>query len=113
MALPRQTQSNENRIFALEEKDDRRDIHYKNLNSKIDILTTSQKEIIDLLAGTNLNGNKGLVKLLQTVEEKVNVMKDEVQDMQKDIDNTKFWGRIGASGFSIGLIGMFLKVISK
>jgi len=95
--MPNKNLTPESRILILEEKDLRRDAHYKNLNLKIDELTASQKQMIDLLAGTNLNGNKGLVRLLETVEEKVNLNKDQVKDMQKDIDNVKFWGR-GAAG---------------
>jgi len=80
MAVQKQTP--DNRIFALEEKDARREVHYINLNKKIDELTASQRQIIDLIAGTNLNGNKGLVKLLETVEEKVNLNREQIRDIQ-------------------------------
>jgi len=95
--MPNKNLTPESRILVLEEKDLRRDAHYINLNKKIDELTASQRQMIDLLAGTNLNGNKGLVKLLETVEEKVNLNRENVRDMQKDIDSVKFWGR-GAAG---------------
>lgn len=108
MAVQKQTP--ENRIFALEEKDARREIHYINLNKKIDELTTSQRQMIDLIAGTNLNGNKGLVKLMETVEDKVNQNKEQVRDMQKDIDNAKFWGR-GASALLFAFILVIINAI--
>jgi len=101
--MAKQNLTPESRILVLEEKDIRRDAHYINLNKKIDELTASQRQMIDLLAGTNLNGNKGLVKLLETVEEKVNQNKEQVRDMQKDIDNVKFWGR-GASALLFACI---------
>ena len=66
-----------------------------------------------MLAGTNLNGNKGLVKLLQTVEDKVNLMKEEINDVQKDVTNSKFWGKLIATGVVMGLIGMFFKIVIK
>jgi len=108
--MSKQNQTPENRIFALEEKDARRDIHYVTLNKKIDELTASQRQIIDLLAGTNLNGNKGLVRLLETVEEKVNINKEQCRDMQKDIDNVKFWGR-GASALLFASILVIINAI--
>ena len=103
-----QKQTPENRIFSLEEKDARREIHYVNLNKKIDELTTSQRQMIELIAGTNLNGNKGLVKLLDTVEEKVDLYKEQINDIQKDVNNVKYWGR-GATGL---LFALFLVLVN-
>lgn len=100
----------ENRIFALEEKDARRDIHYVTLNKKIDELTSSQRQMIDLIAGTNLNGNKGLVKLLETVEEKVILSKEQLRDMQKDVDHVKYWGRT-ATGVLVATILVIINAI--
>jgi DNA-directed RNA polymerase sigma subunit (sigma70/sigma32) len=108
--MAKQNLTPENRIFALEEKDSRRDIHYTNLNKKIDELTASQRQIIDLLAGSNLNGNKGLVKLLETVEEKVNLNREQIRDIQKDIDNVKFWGR-GATGLLFACVLVIINFI--
>lgn len=108
--MAKQNLSAESRILVLEEKDIRRDAHYINLNKKIDELTASQRQMIDLLAGTNLNGNKGLVKLLETVEEKVNLNREHVRDMQKDIDNTKFWGRT-ATGLLVATVLVIINAI--
>ena len=83
----------ENRLFTLEEKDVRRDAHYKTLNIKIDDLTDSQKQVVMLLSGSSLNNNKGMFHLLEKMETKFNLMEKQVIDMQKDIDNSKFWGR--------------------
>jgi hypothetical protein len=101
----------ENRIFALEEMDKRREQHYRNLTLKVDDMLTNQRQIIDLLAGTKLNGNKGFVNLVETVEKKVDLIKDQVKDMQKDVDNTKFWGRT-ATGIIVFVIGIIIKAIS-
>lgn len=108
--MAKQNLTPESRILVLEEKDIRRDAHYINLNKKIDELTASQRQMIDLLAGTNLNGNKGLVKLLETVEEKVNQNKEQVRDMQKDIDNVKFWGR-GVAGILFTTVVIIINYI--
>ena len=109
--MAKQGLTQENRIFALEEKDVRRDAHYLNLNKKIDELTASQRQIVDLIAGTNLNGNKGLVKLLETVEEKVNINKEEIRDMKKDVETTKFWGR-GVAGILFASVLVIIKALS-
>jgi hypothetical protein len=109
--MAKQGLTQENRIFALEEKDIRRDAHYLNLNKKIDELTASQRQMIDLLAGSNLNGNKGLVKLLETVEEKVNLNEQDIRDLQKDIETAKFWGR-GTAGVLFASILIIIKTIS-
>jgi hypothetical protein len=57
----------------------------------------SLKEVRILLGGSALNGNKGFIKLMETIEEKVDANQIQLKDMQKDIDSVKFWGR-GASG---------------
>jgi len=57
----------------------------------------SLKEIRILLGGSALNGNKGFIVLMETIEEKTDAIEKQVKDMQKDIDNVKFWGR-GAAG---------------
>ena len=56
-----------------------------------------------LLGGSALNGNKGFIKLMDAVDEKVDIIERQVDKMQKDVDNVKFWGR-GAAGVLFGLL---------
>jgi len=60
----------ERRVTELEFKDERRDIHYEKLSTQMKNLNDSQKDILLLLGGTALNGNKGFISLLNEVEKR-------------------------------------------
>lgn len=101
-------------LKVLSEKMDRYEKHREELRKDVKVISDSQRQMIDLLAGTNLNGNKGLVRLLETVEEKVNINKEQVKDIQKDMDNVKFWGRsamVLLTGFILVLANYFKDLI--
>ena len=101
------------RVTILEAKDQRRDQHYANLNKKIDELTNSQRQIIELLVGTELNDKKGFIKLVDKIEEKVNRLEIQSTDHEKDLSHVKWWGSRIATALIVGLLGIVLKVFSK
>ena len=66
------------------------------------------KEVRILLGGTELNGRKGFVKVMELVEEKVDKLEKDNEVIKKDLENIRFWGR-GASGVVFVTIGLMLK----
>lgn len=96
------------RVLILENKDERRDAHYVKLNAKIDELTKSQTQIIELLAGTDLNDKKGFIKLVNKIEEKVNALELQNADHTRDLSQVKFWGR-GTAGVVFVSLGLMVK----
>ena len=98
-------------LNELSEKMDRYEAHRLELKKDVKAVSDFQKELVVLLAGSNLNGNKGLVKLLETIEEKVNLNKEQIRDMQKDIETAKFWGR-GTAGILFATVLVIIKTIS-
>jgi uncharacterized protein (UPF0335 family) len=79
------------------ERIDRLENHFKVYKTDMIDVKDNLKEVRLLLGGSSLNGNKGFIKLMETVEEKVNEIESQVKDIQKDVNNSKFWGR-GAIG---------------
>lgn len=79
---------------------------------KIDLsdVKDTLKEIKMLLGGSALNGNKGFIKLMDAVDEKVDIIERQVDKIQKDIDNAKFWGR-GASALLFAFILVIINAI--
>lgn len=93
------TQQQDSRLERLEN-------HFKTYKTDVSDIKDSVKEIRMLLGGTALNGNKGFVNLMQTIEERVDALEKKIDSNTKDIDNTKFWGRFASVilGSSIALI---------
>jgi len=100
------------RVLILENKDTRRDQHYIKLNKQIEELTKSQTQMIELLAGTELNDKKGFIKLIDKTVERVDIMSNQNIEMKKDMDNTKFWGRTATAIF-IALFVYFFRSTSN
>jgi uncharacterized protein YueI len=100
------------RVLILENKDVRRDQHYIKLNKQIEELTRSQTQMIELLAGTELNDKKGFIKLIDKTVERVDIMSNQNIEMKKDMDNTKFWGRTATAIF-IALFVYFFRSTSN
>lgn len=84
--------------------------HFKVYKQDNQDLKVSLKEVRDLLGGSTLNGNKGFIYLMETVEEKADTMQTKIELMQKDIDSIKFWGR-GASGLLFASILVLINYI--
>jgi len=70
----------------------------------------SLKEIRLLLGGSPLNNNKGFIRLIESVEEKVDAIEEQVTKIQKDLDNVKFWGR-GAAGILFTFVIVIINYI--
>ena len=87
---------------------DRLENHFKVYKSDVGDIKDELKEVRILLGGSALNGNKGFIRLIETVEEKVDRLDKELQDTRHDIKNAKFWGR-GATGVAFVIIGLMAK----
>lgn len=92
------------KIHVLSEKMDRYENHRKELRKDVQNLSDGLKDIITLLAGSPLNGNKGFVKLIESVEEKVTILEKDIQSTKQTIESVKFWGKTT----TIVLTGLFL-----
>jgi len=92
------------------ERLDRLENHFKVYKTDMVDVKDSLKEVRILLGGSALNGNKGFIKLMETIEDKVDANQIQLQDMQKDIDSIKFWGR-GASGVLFASILVIINYI--
>jgi len=97
----------EQRITILEEKDKRREDHYKKLTSSLDNLNDSQKQLLLLLVGTALNGNKGFISLLDEVEKRVDNIEKKTDTHERDLSQVVWWGRL----ITIPIIGLLIKEI--
>jgi chaperonin cofactor prefoldin len=91
-------------------KIDSLDSHFKVYKQDMQDVKDSLKEVRSLLGGSTLNGNKGFIHLMETVEEKADTMQTKIELMQKDIDSIKFWGR-GASGLLFASILVLINYI--
>jgi len=97
----------ETRVYALEEKDIRRDAHYKKLNEKMDRFNESQQQIILLLGGTPLNGNKGFISLLDEVDKRLEVVEERTKENNRDLEQVVWWGKL----VCIPIIGLVIKAL--
>lgn len=92
------------------ERLDRLENHFKVYKTDMVDVKDSLKEVKILLGGSQLNGHKGFIKLMEAVEEKVDKLEKDNESIKKDLDSIKFWGR-GASGVAFVTIGLMLKKI--
>lgn len=89
---------------------DRLENHFKVYKTDMQDVKDGLKEVRILLGGTELNGRKGFVKVMELVEEKVDKLEKDNEAIKKDLDNIRFWGK-GASGMVFVTIGLMLKKI--
>jgi chaperonin cofactor prefoldin len=80
------------------ERIDRLENHFKVYKTDMIDVKDSLKEVRILLGGSSLNNNKGFIMLMESVEKKVDTLEIGLKDLEKDMENTKFWGR-SAAGF--------------
>lgn len=92
------------------ERLDRLENHFKVYKTDMVDVKDSLKEVKILLGGSQLNGHKGFIKLMEAVEEKVDKLEKDNESIKKDLDSIKFWGR-GASGVAFVTIGLMIKKI--
>jgi len=95
----------ESRMTTMEAKDERREEHYQQLKKDLISLRDGQREIIQLLGGSALNGNKGFVRLMEIVESKVDEMQDKINIHERDISQAVWWGRL----IALPIIGLLIK----
>ena len=97
----------EHRITILEEKDKRREDHYQKLSTSLHDLNESQKQLLILLGGTALNGNKGFISLLNEVEKRVDGIEKKTDTHERDLSQVVWWGRL----ITLPIIGLLIKEI--
>lgn len=90
------------------ERLDRLENHFKVYKTDMQDVKDGLKEVRILLGGTELNGKKGFVKVMELVEEKVDKLEKDNEAIKKDLESIKFWGR-GASGVAFVTMGLMLK----
>ena len=98
--------STDERLKALEVKDERRDAHIKDIRENVKNIADMQKEILIVLGGSELNRNKGVISMLDDVKAKVEDLKIKADSHTKDIDAGKWWGRGIAGALMITIIKM-------
>jgi len=97
----------EARMTTMEAKDERREEHYQQLKKDLISLRDGQREIIQLLGGSALNGNKGFVRLMETVENKVDEIEKSIGIHDRDISQGIWWGR----AVIVATFGLIIKQI--
>jgi len=88
----------------LEEKVDRLENHFKVYKTDMVDVKEVTKDIRNLLTGTELNGKKGVIHLLETLEAKVDKLEAKQLLIDDNMDNVKFV----AKGLITAIIGFFL-----
>jgi hypothetical protein len=96
------------RLKALEIKDERRDMHIKDIRENVKNIAELQKEILIVLGGSELYKNKGVISILDDVKLKVDNLQVKSESHEKDIDSAKWWGR----GIAGALIITIFKIIT-
>lgn len=82
--------------------------HFETYKTDVIDIKDSLKEVKILLGGSALNGNKGFIKLMEAVEEKVDFLEKQNEKTQKDLEGIKFWGR-GSAGVLFVTVGILIK----
>jgi hypothetical protein len=95
--------TNTEKIAYLMATDIRRDQHHKELKKDIAQLSENVNGLITLIAGNNLNGNKGLYILVEKIEEKVDRHDKDVAEIKQTLELVKFWGK-GIAGLMFASI---------
>jgi len=87
-----------NNSFVLEEKVDRLENHFKVYKSDMTDVKDSVKNIESALVGSNFNGNKGMVHLLDAIDKRVESLESKQVLADEYMNNLKWFQR--------GLIGI-------
>lgn len=88
-------------IIIMIEKVDRLEEHFKVYKDDMDDVKGSIKDLKTAIIGNEVNGQKGFIHLLDTLETKVNAMNDKQILFEENMQNVKFVTR----GFITALIG--------
>lgn len=90
-------------MTLLEEKVDRLENHFKVYKTDLTDVKDVTKDIRNLLAGTELNGKKGVIHLLETLENKVDKLEEKQLLIDENMQNVKYV----AKGLITAIIGFF------
>lgn len=91
-------------IKTLSEKMDRYEAHRIELKKDVKAVSDRQSEIVTLLAGSDLNGKKGVLNLIDEIDTRTRILETENKLIQKDIDTSKFWGKTAAGLLVAGIL---------
>lgn len=97
-------------LHVLSEKMDRYEKHREELRKDVSTVSDRQSEIVMLLAGSELNGKKGVLNLIDEIDKRTKILETENQNTKNDIKNAKFWAR-GIVGVFFVTLGMIIKKI--
>ena len=90
-------------MAILEEKVDRLENHFKVYKTDLSDVKDVTKDIRNLLTGTELNGRKGVIHLLETLEAKVDKLEGKQLLIDENMRNVKYV----AKGLITAIIGFF------
>lgn len=99
-------------IKTLSEKMDRYEAHRVELKKDVKAVSDRQSEIVTLLAGSDLNGKKGVLNLIDEIDTRTRILETENKLIQKDIDTSKFWGKT-AAGLLVSGILIIINIIKE
>ena len=97
-------------LNELSEKMDRYEQHRVELKKDVKAVSDFQRELFVLLAGSELNGKRGIVNFVDEIDKRTRLLEVENRLMQKDIDATKFWGKT-AAGLLVASILVIINAI--
>ena len=90
-------------MVLLEEKVDRLENHFEVYKTDLTDVKEVTKDIRNLLTGTELNGKKGVIHLLETLENKVDKLEEKQLLIDENMQNVKYV----AKGLITAIIGFF------
>ena len=90
-------------MALLDEKVDRLENHFKVYKTDLTDVKEVTKDIRNLLTVTELNGKKGVIHLLETLENKVDKLEEKQLLIDENMQNVKYV----AKGLITAIIGFF------
>lgn len=90
-------------MAILEEKVDRLEQHFKVYKSDLTDVKEVTRDIRNLLTGTELTGKKGVIHLLEALENKVDTLEEKQLLINENMQNVKYV----AKGLISAIIGFF------
>ena len=98
-------------LNELSEKMDRYEQHRQELKKDVQAVSDRQNELVTLLAGSELNGKRGFLNLIDEIDKRTRLLESENKLIQRDIELTKFWGR-GTAGVFFAALLIIIKAMS-
>lgn len=95
------------------ERLDRLEQHFRLYKEDLKDLNKNVDEMRILLGGSALNGNKGFLRLLDIVEEKMDAIEKQTAANTKDISHVKFYGRGSAGVLFAVIVGVLMFLITN